>query len=481
MQDHKARLLKETDALPERDGIGLKEIRYDATQNGWWDIGIGLFVSNPRSVDSMVNRKEWPVEEKENEKGEKTLVKVKPSVYTVYVDNGYTVDSSTWWPGQPQFVNGQIVTETGEIIKDARRKIFNMYRPPPTFKKPPKGARNLWKEHVEALWPDPKEHNYFFDYCAHMLQRPEEKPNAFIVLSGAPAAGKDMTIDAIEQCVGLNNTRRITPDIFAADFNPWLKCLLLNINEFRSSKEDHKAMAMYGKLKTYTAAPPHTLTVNEKYMKGQVIMNVVRVFITTNDLQDLFISDDDRRAFIMHTDKKTGWQPPEYFRALAEWYDAEGIAIVSHFLKTRDLSSFNPKAKPVETIGREQVTAGWRPPDDDPISLALDRLGAPDAFFSSELANPNFVDNEEIMKMLQSPRRLLHRMRRSGYLLLALSPPLEFPNPRGGKTRYKTGIFKEALVKQRDSILQMLEERGRLLSAGNVTILPINNSREGGF
>ena len=61
-------------------------------------------------------------------------------------------------------------------------------------------------------------------------------------------------------------------------------------------------------LKPMIAAPPDTLPLNNKYMALRYVLNVMRVFITTNDWMAMYIPPEDRRMFIMHSQKPQGWR-----------------------------------------------------------------------------------------------------------------------------------------------------------------------------
>lgn len=329
----------------------------------------------------------------------------------------------------------------------------------------------MWINHIKALWPIPKEHEYFFDYCAHMVQKPEEKCNAVITLSGEQGIGKDVSLVPVKAAIGQWNVRDINPDEFAGSFNPWVQCVMLVINEMRPTKEDFHASSMYEKIKLISVTPPDTLALSEKHMKLRYVINVLRVFITTNDMTSLYINPNDRRFAIFHSSQKQGWKPASYFTELMEWLlNKGGNVAVAKWLATRDISKFEPKRKPDSTAGWDAIVSGWGAPN-DAVAQALDRLNHPQAFFSTELYSSNFDGKDEILAMLRHPRKVTHRMQLSNYFVVPFSPPLEFKGAENGKTlKFKTALVKYDLMHSREAYLALLNARGQML-ADDIAIL----------
>jgi hypothetical protein len=442
------------DALvPQRPTAVLEEFRYDASQNGFWDLTTRpprLYMED-RSVNGLIPSAAWRTITGDDGK----VTRIKPTVYLSTVDNGLLVESSTWWPGQPQIIEGYIATETG-VRADPRRIMINTYSPPD----PPKSKKkaDVWVNHVKKLWPEPKEHNFFFDYCAHMLQRPEEKSNSIVTLSGAQGIGKDMALNPIRLAVGEGNMRDISPEDLLSPYNPWVRSVMVVVNEMKPSKEDFHASALYEALKRISATPPDTIPMSNKYMKTMYVVNVMRIFTTTNAMTSLYIPEGDRRFFLMHSTLPKGWAPAEYFIRLGAWCDNGGNAAVANWLMRRNISSFQPKRIPDPTAALRAVMSGWGAPDEDLVSKILDRLGTPPVLFSSELLTFGNQDENEILSLMKSPRKLIYRMQLSGYFSMPLDPPRVY-----GSNRYKRAFIKQELMNSDYS--SMLDERGALLAS----------------
>jgi hypothetical protein len=433
----------------------VEDFRYDVSQDGFWEITNRKFIKEPRAVNAMIPTAYWRLGPPK-EDGKQDLIK--PSTTLMSMDNELVVESSIWWPGMPQIIRGYFSADGGDVVPDPRRTMFNSYWPqtPPKTKK----KADLWVKHVKKLWPEPKEHNFFFDYCAHMVQRPQEKANAIITLSGDQGIGKDMALDPVKEAVGRRNARDIEPGDFLSNYNPWIQCVMLIINEMRPWKEDFHASSLYDKLKQMSVTPPNTLALSEKYMKMRYVVNVLRIFITTNNMSAIYIPPNDRRFSILHSPLKKGWAGPDYFNRLGDFYNNGGMDAVAAWLWRRDISKFQPKRQPDPTTGWQSIITGWTTTD-DATGIALDKLGNPDALFPKQLLEgAKFSDDEEeIRTLLRFPRKLVHRMLQNGYFVLPLDPPLEF---RKGD---RVEICKKAFVKQ-----EFLQDRARvqeiLIAAG---------------
>ncbi len=433
---------------------------WDKAQEEFWDLQDGT-KHTEKAVDASIPIELWRVEVTEGDdapaegatpprgRGRPRARRerlVRPSSDIMRVEMDQTVEGSTWWPGEPQLIHDIFIDGNGWRPAQGRR-IYNKYLPPPELHGEAVRAEP-WVLHVKKLWPDAKEHNYFFDYCAHMVQAPDVKCNAAIVLSGTQGIGKDAALYPVKAAIGNWNTKGIDPDELFSPYKPWLETLMLVVDEVRPSKDEHQASSAYNILKPIIVAPPDTLPLNDKYAKLRYIINRVRVFITTNDWMSMYIPPEDRRMFMMHSNLPQRWPDlegnPTYFQDLFEWFESGGSGHVAAWLKGRDLSSFNPKAQVVRTAGWGAVAASWGEPEDC-VSQALDALGKPDVVLGQDLVSPQFDHQEELAGMLKSPRKIAHRMTKAGYVQIP---------PQDGAKRWSF-IGEERTVQARYAFVRM--------------------------
>jgi hypothetical protein len=310
-----------------------------------------------------------------------------------------------------------------------------------------------------------------------MMQRPEQKCNAAIVLSGTQGIGKDAALKVVRCALGSWNSKGIEPDELFSQYRPWLETLMLVVDEVRPTKDEFHASSMYNILKPMIAAPPDTLPLNDKYSKLRYVINVLRVFITTNDWMAMYIPPEDRRMFIMHSMLQQKWHEADgdeqYFVRLFTWIDAnEGESAgrdLGAWLRARDTSAFNAKGQVAKTLGWDAVSNSWGEAE-DAVQGALDALGMPDVLFGGELLRDQFDGRDEIAGMLKSPRKLSHRLQKAGYLLV--KPPggsdrWHFTAEGGGIYRSRMGFVRQALLRDPVKAHIALRERGEALAAAN--------------
>jgi hypothetical protein len=405
---------------------------FDKAQEAFWDLRDGTQHSE-KAVDASIPVELWRVVVDEGAGDDEAPAEgrrqrgrprrrrerlIPPSRDILRVENDQFVEGSTWWPGEPQIIQDIFIDANGWRPAPGRR-IYNKYLPPPQFDRGDPEKAGWWVNHVRKLWPDPAEHEYFFDFCAHMVQRPQEKCNAAVVLSGTQGIGKDAALMPVKAAIGAWNTKNIDPDELFSPYKPWLETLMLVVDEVRPNKDEFHASSAYNILKPMIVAPPDTLPLNDKYAKLRHIINRLRVFITTNDWMSMYIPPEDRRMFIMHSPLQQKWHEVEgrhsYFREFFGWCERGGIEHVAAWLAARDLSAFDPKAQAARTAGWGAVAASWGEPE-DAVAWAIDHLGRPDAVFGQELVIPQFDHHEEVAGMLKSPRKIAHRMNRAGYV-----------------------------------------------------------------
>lgn len=449
----------------------LDDYVFDKSQEQYWDIQDGT-LHGDKAVDGSIARADWPLLDdglnpapNARRRGPQLM---RPSVWLQQAENDHFVEGSTWWPGMPRIIKDYFIGEEGAYPSPGRRS-FNQYREPPVSRGDAHGAK-AWVDHVKKLWPDPKEHEFFFNYCAHLVQRPDEKCNAAIVLSGKQGIGKDAALEPVKRAVGSWNCKGIDPDELFSPYRPWLQTLMLVVDEVRPSKDEFHASSMYNILKPMIVAPPNTLPLNQKYVKLRYVINVMRVFITTNDWMAMYIPVEDRRMFIMHSVLQQKWQEAEgdhgYFQRYWTWLDAGGAEDVAAWLRGRSLEGFNPKQQVERTAGWDAVAGSWAAPEDS-VTAALETLGRPEVLFGQELVDGAFDAKEEMLGMLKSPRKIAHRMQRDGYLLVK-SPNgdrWQFVH-EGRKFRSRLAFVKQELMRDNDEVMRLIQERGRALAAG---------------
>jgi hypothetical protein len=336
----------------------IEDFRYDEQQEKYWDTTTGNLLAG-KSVDGAVPRRLWP--EVKDDKGDTS--KVQPSRAINDVDTGLTVEGSTWWPGLPRFIRDVVVSERG-AMRLTGAVCYNSYIPPERQPAPFGVTPDMWLHHVKLLYPDPVEHEHFFDFCAHMIQRPDEKVNHGLVMTGVQGIGKDTALIPVRRGVGEWNAAEVGPDAITSPYNGHVKSVLLVINEVRPHDEEFKASNFYNMLKPLLASPPEMLPMTLKYANTIYVRNLCHVILTTNDPLAMYIPPEDRRLFVMSSTlrdpKLPGVLPEGYFDELYAWLAAGGSDAVIAWLAARKYSAAALYAPPPMTRGKLNIIESAR-------------------------------------------------------------------------------------------------------------------------
>ncbi len=208
-----------------------------------------------------------------------------------WLDQNRPVEQMTWAPGEPQVVPDRLISDGGWFRRDGCN-VFNLYRPPAKLPGDPTKA-SRWIEHVEKVYPEEAAH--IIRWLAHRVQRPAEKINHAIVMGGSQGIGKDTILEPVKAAIGPWNFTEVSPQHMLGRFNGFVKSVILRVSEARDLG-DVDRFAFYDHMKTYTAAPPDVLRVDEKNMREYAVFNVCGVIITTNHKTDgIYLPADDRR------------------------------------------------------------------------------------------------------------------------------------------------------------------------------------------
>lgn len=182
----------------------------------------------------------------------------------------------------------------GELVTDTGAAILNLYRHATI----PLGEAALakpWIEHCRKLFNKPGDCDQFFDFIAHRVQKPWEKIRFALLIGGGQGVGKDTAIEMCVPTIGAWNVENIPPRALKTDFNAYLVCALLRVNEAADAQDQSRWM-LNEQLKNIIAGTPDHATINGKYQVTQHIRLYCAVIVTTNHLlASIHIPPDDRR------------------------------------------------------------------------------------------------------------------------------------------------------------------------------------------
>jgi Family of unknown function (DUF5906)/Bifunctional DNA primase/polymerase, N-terminal len=257
------------------------------------------------------------------------------------------VAAATSRPGEP------IIT-TDENERGAQIDAVNLWRPSPL--KPARGATDAdvapWLDLVERLFGAERapEREHFLNWLAFVLQNPGRKIGHALVIIGGQGVGKDTVLAPFFEAVGLHNVAPVDTATLAGQWTFYLKAQIVYGQEIIT----HGRRDLYNHLKPFISGQKTRLVVNEKGLRQYTVPNHQNWIITTNHDNALALEDDDRRFWVHRVLLE---EPPaeDYFATLYAWFDGGGSGRVFGWLLRRDVSGFNPMARPPMTTAKQTM------------------------------------------------------------------------------------------------------------------------------
>ena len=335
---------------------------------------------------------------------------------TAWLDRNKPVEQMTWAPGEPAVIRDRMISHGGWIARPGHT-VFNLYRPP--LIKPGNAAEaERWLEHVHKAYPSDDDH--IIKWCAHRVQRPQEKINHALVLGGAQGIGKDSLLEPVKRAVGPWNFAEVSPQQLLERFNGYLKSVILRISEARDLGDVNRYQ-FYDHLKAYTAAPPDVLRVDEKNTKEHNVFNCCGLVITTNyKTAGIYLPADDRRHYVAWSDLTKESFVADYWTGLWHYYEHGGDRHVAAYLAELDISEFDAKAPPPKTAAFWEIVDASRAPECGEMADAIDALiqdkGNVDAITIEQVASRASSSFGDFLRDRKNARQIPHRFEDVGYV-----------------------------------------------------------------
>jgi hypothetical protein len=358
-------------------------------------------------VAASVNARIAPLDDGVDDKGKPKTIKA-----STWLDRNKPVEQMTWVPGEPLLIQDRLIAEGGWFARPAA-SCFNLYLPPAIADGDPDAA-GPWLDHVRKVYPDDADH--IIKWCAQRVQAPQIKINHALLLGGAPGIGKDTLIEPVKRAVGPWNCHEVSPKHMMGRFNGFLKSVILRVSEARDLG-DLNRYQFYDHMKALTAAPPDVLRVDEKNLREHSVVNCCGIIITTNHKTDgIYLPADDRRHFVAWSPLTKDDFAQDYWKQIWKWYETGGDRHVAAYLKTLDLTGFDPKAPPPKTPAFWNIVDVSRAPEDADLADLLDDMGKPDVVTLISLVARATDRFRYWLEDPKNSRAIPHRLQECGYV-----------------------------------------------------------------
>lgn len=295
------------------------------------------------------------------------------------------------------------------------------------------GDVSAWLELAETLIPDPVERNHIFNVFAYKRQHPKEKINHAILLIGDPGIGKDSFYAPFLYSIGGaagRNVHTVGGDEITSQFTYLLENEVLVLNELRQPEgKDRRAMENH--LKPIIAAPPEYLTINRKGLHPYAVINRILVLAGSNYDVPISLPSDDRRWFVVKS--RASVMSDSRAADLWAWYLSGGFEAVTAWLQSRDVTAFNPGARPPMTDAKAlMVSAGMSNSESYLYEMVMSGNGE---FAAGIVAAPFHRLLDRLQGAAPSGMRLVsaalvHALKEAGWIDCGLVYSREFPSKK---------------------------------------------------
>lgn len=223
----------------------------------------------------------------------------------------------------------------GAMITDEGRSLVNSYVPIMT--RSVAGDPAPFVDFLARILPDPGDRNVLTAYMAAVVQNPGLKAQWWPVLQGVEGNGKTLILRVMSHAIGHRYTHLVNPEAMAktgGQFNAWVQGhLFCGIEEIYVAKR-----------RDFLESFKSTVTNDRIALEGKGVDqrtgdNRCNGILLTNHPDGVPITTDTRRYAVFYTaqqclaDLQRDKMDDAYFLALYDWLNADGYAIVNHWLR----------------------------------------------------------------------------------------------------------------------------------------------------
>lgn len=182
---------------------------------------------------------------------------------------------------------------------------------------------------------DEGNYNYLLGWLAHLVQKPDEKPNVAIVLKSVEGTGKGTLVEPLLQMLGSHGSKINGAGNVAGRFNGVVANKLLIFAD-EVDLTDSKVADRLKSIITETS-----VNMERKGLEVEPLPNYCRLIFASNRGRVINAGVRERRYFVLEP-SDTKAQDAEYFKALHAWIKKDGAAKLLHYLLSVDISKFSP-------------------------------------------------------------------------------------------------------------------------------------------
>lgn len=279
-------------------------------------------------------------------------------------------------------------------------------------------------------------YNYVWNWLAHLVQKPQEKPGVSLTLLGGQGVGKGTFASKIVGALYSHHFLHLQTDkALTGDFNESLESSFVIFADEAFFSGDRKAANALKAIETESR-----IHVNPKYQPSRQIISYHRIIAASNNDHAAYVETDDRRKVVLRVSEKykKNW---DYWEALDHEIKNGGLEAFAYALQQTDISSFQVRDKPNTNELLKQKLASL-----DAISqwwadkLMMGAQLSSDANWSEWVSTQNlYTDFSDTVRANYSRARLLST-REFVEKIKTLCPDIS-PDQRGSANSRKRGFI----------------------------------------
>lgn len=257
-----------------------------------------------------------------------------------------------WWlQNQNRRQYRTIMFAPGREVADA----YNLWRGFACEAKPGSCEKFLTHVHDNVCRGNELHYEYYVNWMARAVQKPDSPGEVAIVMRGRMGTGKSFTVKAFGSLWGRHFLQVSDSKHLVGSFNAHLRdCVVLFGDEaFYAGDKKHEAILK-------TTVTEETIMIEGKGVDAEAAPNYVHLMMASNSDWVVPAGTDERRFFVLDVgDAKM--QDKAYFKAIRDELDSGGREALLHMLMTRDLSGFDVRQFPKTEALQEQKLMSMGP------------------------------------------------------------------------------------------------------------------------
>lgn len=186
---------------------------------------------------------------------------------------------------------------------------------------------------------DQEHYEWLMDWCAHIFQKPWEKPGTCVVLRGLEGIGKSFFAETIGQLIsGRKNNKKnnyyfktSNPEHIMNHFNDHIANVILLHLEETFYAGDKKGAHL---IKDFVAGDE--LSIGQKHLSTRMSRNYMRLIMNGND-DWLVLAGKESRRFAVFDVSDELRQNTEFYKDMSIWLDQGGFEALMYYFKHREI------------------------------------------------------------------------------------------------------------------------------------------------